>query len=197
MKSMIVGGADVSGDIRREGQRNYISFLVGTEEKINRIYRDIDIDGIHMSELSDLQRKQVRDNLNFNSSDIQVWCFHVQRQRIEESFINHPKLKNPKLPKINIHKNFDHHLLRSIKEELQNFLFPRHQEFSDVTIQTDSDMRKTIEHWKMKRSSQGKAYELADAVAWFNQRQVNLNFCNHMDLRDFIKTSMEQDLLKR
>lgn len=193
---MLVGGADVSGDKKREGQRNYIAFLIGTEERVNRIYKDIGINEIHMSELSEFQQEQVRRNLNFNSNDVQVWCFHVQRQRIEDSFINHPKLKNPKLPKINIHKNFDHHLLRSIHEELEVFLFSRHQEFSDVFVQTDSDMKETIEYWRMERVGEGRAYELADAVAWFNQRKINIGSCNHRDLRDFIKSSMEQDLLR-
>jgi len=75
---MLVGGADVSGDNKREGQRNYIAFLVGTQEIINKIYNDIGINSIHMSELSEKQRMQVHHNLNFDSNGIHVWCLHVQ-----------------------------------------------------------------------------------------------------------------------
>ena len=52
-----------------------------------------------------------------------------------------------------------------------------------------------ILQWKMQQVSRGKAYELADAVAWFNQKHVKINSCIEMDLRDSIKESMERDLL--
>ena len=193
---MLVGGADVSGDTRREGQRNYIAFLVGIQERINKIYNDIGINGIHMSELSEKQRTHVHRNLNFNSNDIHVWCLHVQRQRIEDYILNHNRLRNYKKPKVNIHKDFDHHLLNSIKTDLENFVYSRKQEFSDIVVQTDSDMKDTIEQWNMMRVDEGRAYELADAVAWFNQRNIPIDSCNDKDLRDNIRLLMEQDLLK-
>ncbi len=193
---MFVGGADVSGDKRREGEQNYISFLVGTEDRINKIYRNIGIDGIHMSEMSKQQRDHIHNNLNFKFNDILVWCFHVQRQRVEDYFINHHKLNSKKIPIINIHKNFDHHLLRSIKNDLENFVFPHRQELSDIIVQTDSDMLHAVEHWKMQRVDEGKAFELADAVVWFNQRGTPIENCKEMDLRSSIKIAMEQDLLR-
>lgn len=149
-----------------------------------------------MSEMSELQRELVYRNLNLKFNDILVWCFHVQRQHIEDYFIHHNRLKNPKLPIISIHKNFDHHLLRSIKNELENFVFPYRQEFSDVIIQTDSDMVHTVKQWKMKRVDEGKAFEIADAIAWFNQRHIPIKDCKEMDLRDYIKSAMEYDLLR-
>ena len=129
MEITFVGGADVSGDKhglgeQREGERNYISFFVGIEDVINTIYNNIGIDGIYMSELSDKQIEQVRHNLDFHSNDVRVWCFHVQRQHVEDYFINHTKLRSRKIPISNIHKNFDLHLLRSFKNELEDFVFP-------------------------------------------------------------------------
>ena len=38
------------------------------------------------------------------------------------------------------------------------------------------------------------AYELADAVAWFNQRGVRIQDCKAVDLRDRIIASMKRDL---
>lgn len=194
---MFLGGADVSGDKKREGQRNYIAFLVGTEDRINKIYKDIGIEGIHMSEMSETHREQVHRNLNLKSNDVRAWCFHVQRQHLEDYFINHDILRAKKMPTVNIRKNFDHHLLRSIKDELESFVFPKHREFKDIVVQTDSDMLHTVEHWKMQRVDEGKAFEIADAIAWFNQRHTPIEDCREMDLRDSIKLAMEQDLLRR
>lgn len=198
---MLVGGADVSGDKyrqgeKREGERNYIAFLVGTEERIHRIYNDVGINGIHMSELKESQIEHIRRTLNFSSNDVLVWCFHVQRQHIEKYILNHPRLKNYKKPKVSIHKNFDHHLLNSIKTQLQDFVYSYKQEFSDLVIHTDDDMKDTVNYWKMKRSVKGIPFELSDAVAWFNQKHVNIESCIHVDLRNNIRSLMERDLLE-
>lgn len=200
-ENMIVGGADVSGDKyrpgeKREGERNYISFLIGTEERINKIYNDIGINGIHMTDLTELEREHVRRTLNFQSNDVRVWCFHVQRQHLEKYILNHPRLKNYKKPKVSVHKNFDHHLLNSIKIQLQNFVYSYKQELSDIVVHTDDDMKDTVEYWKMQREVKGIPFELSDAVAWFNQKHVRIDSCNHMDLRNDIKSLMEQDLLE-
>ena len=40
----------------------------------------------------------------------------------------------------------------------------------------------------------GMAYELADAVAWFNQRGVKIQACKAVYLRDRIMASMKRDL---
>ena len=126
---MLVGGADASGDKRREGQRNYLAFLIGTEEIINTIYNKIGLDEIHMDDLTKKERNHIYENLDFSSKDISVWCFHVRRQHVEEYILKHNRLRNYRKPKVNIHKNFDHHLLNSIKDEFESFVYSRKQDF--------------------------------------------------------------------
>jgi hypothetical protein len=48
----------------------------------------------------------------------------------------------------------------------------------------------------MQRVDEGISFQLADAVAWFNQKHIQIDNCKDMDLRDYIKSSMEQDLLR-
>ena len=48
----------------------------------------------------------------------------------------------------------------------------------------------------MTGTDEGRAFELADAVAWFNQQKRKSDFCDHKELVDKIKSLMEQDLLK-
>ena len=199
---MLLGGADVSGDKHREGEqtegeRNYLSFIIGTEERIKKIYKDIGIDGIHMSELSESQRQHVHDNLNLKHSDVRVWCFHVQRQHLIDYILLHSKLAYNKKPKLNIHKNFDHHLLNLFKDELDSFVFPLKHEYSELVIQTDDDMKDVVEHWRMGRDNKGIAFELADAIVWFNKKRINVDNCIERDYRDQLKKLMEHDLLRR
>ncbi len=197
---MLLGGADASGNKQKEGQRNYLSFLVGTEERINKIYKNIGIDGIHMSELSEKERQQVHNNLDLKHNDIRVWCFHVNRQKLEKYILEHPKLMYNKIPKLNVHKNFDHHLLNLFKDELESFIFPKHKDYSDLLIQTDSDMEFVVKHWRMTRIDQkdeGIAFEIADAVVWFNQKKIKVENCIEKDYRNQLKKLMEHDLLRR
>ena len=48
----------------------------------------------------------------------------------------------------------------------------------------------------MQRVDEGIAFQLADAISWFNQKHVPIDNCRDMDLRDDIKSAMEQDLLR-
>ena len=63
---------------------------------------------------------------------------------------------------------------------------------SRKTVQTDADMRDTINHWRMKNTYKGKARELADAVSWFNQKNTKIQNCKVMDLRYEIKERMKE-----
>ena len=160
---MLIGGADVSGGMR-EGQRNHVALVVGKEDAINRIYNKIRVNPIHMSEISNQKRLQVYRNLDLSSNDVCGWCFHVNRQQIEYFFLNHDRLKKFRTSKLSIHKNFDSHWLDLFKKDLETFLTLFKRDLSEITVQTDADMRDTINHWRMKNTYKGKAHELADAI---------------------------------
>ena len=81
---MLIGGADVSGS-KTDGQQNHAPLVVGKEDAINRIYNNIGINPIHMSEMSQRQWRQVHDRLDFSSDEVVVWCFHASRHRAVNS----------------------------------------------------------------------------------------------------------------
>ena len=192
---MLIGGADVSGGMR-EGQRNHVALVVGKEDAINRIYNKIRVNPIHMSEISNQKRLQVYHNLDLSSNDVCGWCFHVNRQQIEYFFLNHDRLKKIRTSKLSIHKNFDSHWLDLFKKDLETFLTLFKRDLSEITVQTDADMRDTINHWRMKNTYKGKARELADAISWFNQKNTKIQNCKVMDLRYEIKERMKESLLE-
>ena len=102
---MLIGGADVSGG-EADGQHNHVALVIGKEDAINRIYNRIGISPIHMSEISKSQRRQVRDNLDFSSNELIVWCFHTSRQRIENDMKERVAPRKKRSPSINVHKSF-------------------------------------------------------------------------------------------
>jgi nitrous oxidase accessory protein NosD len=82
------------------------------------------------------------------------------------------------------------------RDTLTDFAANFRTDLSDITIEADADMRPTIKNWNISGRYKGKAYELADAVDWFNQKGDKIQNCKVRDLRDAITESMERHLLK-
>ena len=192
---MLIGGADVSGSAA-DGQHNHVALVVGKEDAINRIYNNIGVKRIHMSRMSESQRAKVRANLDLSSAEISVWCFHVGRQRIENAIQERMKLGNKRKSRANIRKSFASYWFLLFEKDLANFAARFRAEISDISIEVDSDMRPTVRAWNINGKPKGRAHELSDAVAWFNQKGIKIQDCKVMDLRRDIQKSMERYLLK-
>lgn len=192
---MLIGGTDVSGS-EIDGQQNHVALVVGKEDTINRIYNNIGISPIHMSKMSEHQRLQVRKNLDFSSNEIIVWCFHINRRHIENIIQKRIISEKKREPKINIHKSFESYWFQLFRDGLADFAAKFRVELSDITIEADADMRPTIKNWNINDKRRGRAYELSDAVAWFNQKGIKIQNCEVVDLRSAILKSMERHLLK-
>ena len=195
IKIIIVIGTDVAGNIY-DGQSRYIAIIIGTEESINNTYNKIEITKIHMASLSKKKKQHVIQNLKFKNNDLLALCLHVKRQKIIDYIYNNDKLQPKYKPKFKIQQHFDYLLLRKIRSKIEFFANARNQEIKDITMQCDSDMNKTGGNWGMKVAAKGKAYEMADAIAWCNERKKQIDFCLDMDLAQMLKEEMENDLLK-
>ena len=192
---MLIGGADVSGS-KTDGPHNHAALIVGREDAINRIYKNIGISHIHMSKMSKRQRSQVYDRLDFSSNEVIVWCFHIKRLDIENAVQDRILSGKKRKRRINIHRIFDSYWFQLFKSELASFAAGLGEELSDITIEADADMCRTVQNWNINDKYGGKAYELADAVAWFNQKERHIQNCKVVDLEDDIMELMEHHLLR-
>lgn len=125
-----------------------------------------------------------------------MWCFHVNRRHIEHAIQERIISEKKRVPRINIHKSFESYWFQLFKDRLADFAAKFRAELSDIAIEADADMRSTIKNWNISDKREGRAYELSDAVAWFNQKGVKIQNCKVVDLRDDILKSMERHLLK-
>lgn len=192
---MIIAGSDVSGN-EINGQHGHIAFVVGHEESINALHKEIGIKEIHMMRLDEVDKKQVIQNLDFEKYGIKAWCFHVGRQHTVDSIYEHVKLHPKNKRKDKIHQNFDYHLFNHFKPEVEKLTLNQSMELSDLRVQCDGDMIHSIKFWKMKEERRGKAYELSDAVARCNEHNRSLKGCVEMDLKDDIFSKMSYDLFR-
>ena len=141
---MLIGGADVSG-CKADGQHNHVPLVIGKEDAINKIYNKIGISPIHMSEISKSQRRQVRDNLDFSSNEVIVWCFHVSRQRIENDMKECIAPRKKRSPSINVHKSFESYWFQTFREDLESFTRAFWvEQLTAIIIEADADMRSTL-----------------------------------------------------
>lgn len=192
---MLIGDVDVSGDIQ-QGQHNHATLIVGKEDTINKAYNKIGISPIHMSELSERQRLQVRNNLDLSSSEIAAWCFHINRRRIEADMSEYIRSRGNRMPKINVRKSFETYWFRMFQCDLKSFATLLRTDLSEIAIQADADMIRTLKSWRIVSKYKERAYEISDAIAWFNQKGVKIQDCKIKDLRDRIRKDMKQGLPK-
>ena len=194
--SRIIVGADVSGNVCPGGQAKYIALVFGTPDSIERIHQRIGIPEIHMTLLGKPKRRRIIQNLDLNDEDLVVACLHVQRQGIIEEILSDPRFKTRNTPKEKLYRHFDYLLFKKIRDMVESFAFPRRCDLGDIIMQCDSDMTKTGTNWKMGTTKGGKAYEIADAIAWCNRRGVKINRCKEIDIASKIRAEMRHDLLK-
>ena len=187
-----IGGVDVSGN--NQGQHNHVARIVGKEDAVNRIYNKIGVSPIHMSEMSEWHRLQVRNNLDLSSSEISAWCFHINRRMIEADILEYIRLGGSRMPKINVHKSFEMYWFGMFHNDLKSFVARFRMDLSEVVIQADNDMSPTLESWRIASKHKGKVHEISDAVAWFNQKDIKIRDCKTVDLRDRIRKCMMQGL---
>jgi len=107
-----------------------------------------------------------------------------------------PGLVPRSVPKPRLYKHFDYLLFRKIRDIVEPFAYERGYEIKDIVMQCDSDMSKTGTNWMMRTAYGGKAYDLADAVAWCNEHGRRLRHCREMDLTDKLREEMILDFLK-
>ena len=190
---MFLAGSDEVGknDVT---QHDHISFVFGTDEAINVIYNKIGLKKIHMVELSEKKKNHVIKNLNFTKRNLMSLCVHVERQKIIQELMNSSKLKKTKTKK-QLHGYFDNVLLSLVKKNIEPFC--RVHNINDIRslgVQCDSGMTNTIQFWKMRPVSGGRAHELADAVAWCNEHKRKFKGEIKKDLRQEIQIKLESIL---
>lgn len=113
--NMLLAGTDVSGFDDQRGQHKVISIIVGTEEAVNHLHKNIGLEKIHMRTLKHNKRDTVRKNLMFNSSDIIGLSLTVGENRIVHEIFKHRKLKEKYASLGAVYEYFDHLLLNEIK----------------------------------------------------------------------------------
>ncbi|MDE1826975.1 MAG: hypothetical protein KGH83_05235 [Thaumarchaeota archaeon] len=189
---MLIAGADVAGN-KTSGEHRIIAFVVGTEESTNQLYKKIGLREIHMSKLSERDRKRVIDNLEFNDGERFAFSLIVEKNKTVH--ITHERMKKSDVLfdiKL-IFQHFDVKLFDSIQAKIQTILDMYGIMKRDLLVECEGDMRATIRVWRMNLGKRGRAYELADAIAWCCNNNKKVKGIIKKDLVKVLQKQMVRD----
>lgn len=187
-------GTDVSGHVGTNRHAMYISFVLGTDESINRAYKRLGVKNIHMSQLSQTKRDKIIKRLSPDTG-IVVVCAYVEKQRTINLITSDPKFDRHRNKSI-VHRHFNHLLWRFMRETIEQFAADHRCEVHDISAQCDNDMLDVMRQWRVKTSYKGKAHEIADIVGWCNSHHIPINMCREIDLQEAILNGLRRDLIR-
>jgi len=143
------------------------------------------------------KRDKVIKRTNFERKDILAICLEIDRQETVDYFLSHKNLRKS-IDKERIHNTFDNVLLSLFRNKINEFI-GKHDSGSNwigLNVQHDPDTTFALNRWKMIPVKKGKVYELADVVAWCNERRKYLNGCDKYNYSGNIVNTMKRLLLE-
>lgn len=192
---MLIAGSDVSGS-DTGGQHRIIAIVMGTEEAINSLRKNIKVKKIHMSKLDEYKQKEVINNLDFRDGELFALSLEVEKVKTVKFIHESNKLKEKYFDIGLVYQHFDMLLLDIIKSKIEEFSYKFNGGIKSIMIESDNDMDNTIRAWGMKRVyTCGKAYELADALAFCCNTNRRVEGCIRLNLVGTLRKQMENDLL--
>lgn len=192
---MLIAGSDVSGS-DTGGQHRIIAIVMGTEEAINSLRKNIKVKTIHMSKLDEYKQKEVINNLDFRDGELFALSLEVEKVKTVKFIHESNKLKEKYFDIGLVYQHFDMLLLDIIKSKIEEFSYKFNGGIKNIMIESDNDMDNTIRAWGMKRVyACGKAYELADALAFCCNTNRRVEGCIRLNLVGILRKQMENDLL--
>ena len=91
---------------------------------------------------------------------------------------------------------FDKIFLKCFRHELNDFCIQYGEEIGRLAVECDSDMKHSIKRWNFEKISEGRAYELSDAIAWCYSHDKKINGCSRIDLAGEIYAKLLAKMIK-
>lgn len=192
---MLLAGADINGD--DDGQFRYVAIVIGTPTAINTLFNKIELKTVEMKKLKKHQRKRVAKSMNFSGKEFLALCLKIDRQKLINYITTHPHSKAKFIQRTEVYGYFDNILLSLIRDRIDGFCQHHNTRFNKLKIQCDPDLSLTVKNWKLTSSSEGRAYEFADAVSFcYEHKWTPVKGCKYFDYSDIIKQRLSTRFMK-
>ena len=188
---MLLAGVDVSGS-KPVGNYKFMGIVIGTQESICCIDKNLESKQIHMSAVIDKKKQDaILSKLRFNGNENIAFCVRLDKDTIVKEISTRKKLGH-RHPRKNIFRAYDYLLYKYMHERITTFLAKHNHALSDVAFQCDSDCRDFIKANGLRHDSIGNAHRLADIVAWSNNKNKEPRGAESLDPRAWIDAELKK-----
>ena len=184
-------GADVSGS-KPVGNHKFMGIVIGTQESIRSMVKNLGSNRIHMSPVKDKKRQDATlSKLRFDGDEDTAFCIRLDKDAIVRK-IGTRKKPGHQYPKKKIFRVYDYLLCKYMYEEITTFLAKHNRALPDIAFQCDGDCRDFVRVNGLRHGSAGDAYMLADIVAWSSNKGKEPCGVKSLDPRAMIDTELKK-----
>ena len=187
----MLAGVDVSGS-KFIGNYKFMGIVIGTQESINHIVKNLEFTQIHMNAIMDKKKQdEILARLRFNGNENIAFCIRLDKDAIVKR-ISTRKRSGHRYSRKNIFRAYDYLLHKYMHERIVAFLAKHNHALHDVVFQCDSDCRDFIKVNGLRHDNVGNAHRLADIVAWSNNKNKEPRGVESLDPRSWIDTELKK-----
>jgi hypothetical protein len=186
---MLIGGMDVSGD-KLTGNYKYLAIVIGTKESIQSQSDKISQKTTRMSQLTGQTQNRIIKTLHFDCKNRITFCITLNRTKIIEQVKNARAVKKDRTPTGNILRTFNYVVIRKVLPQMQSYALANSMQLTEIVFECDSDCEPFAKIANVKSTKEGKAHNIADKVAWCNNKNKNLPSVIDIDFTNEIVSKM-------
>lgn len=167
---------------------------MGTEEKINAIVKSLGNNKIHMNMI---KFKSIKDRIIsevvFDGRKSIAFCIRIDMKHILEP-IKSKRTTQRRTGQSRIYRIYYRAVIYLVRKHIENFLACHRCAIHDICFQYDDDCRNVIQYNGLKHDLPGSAHDLADIVAWANNRCMEPEGVVSIELTGTIKGYLKKIL---
>ncbi len=190
---MLIGGMDVSGD-EVIGNYKYLAIIIGSRENIQSLSDKISQQRTRMSKLNKQSRKSIIKKLEFDKRNRIAFCIALDRTKIIDEIKKLRSIKESRKPTGKIIRTFNYIVMRKIQSQLESYARQNSIPLSEINFECDSDCIPFANILQVKTRSESKAHNIADKVAWCNNKKIRLPSVIELDFTNEIVPTMKKML---
>lgn len=181
---MLIGAADTSGNW------NHLSIIIGEEQLISQIYKELDYSaGIHMRILPKKIKDKIVGKLHIRG-DVFCLCIIVNKSIIIGNIERRMRRQRRESLKKHIEKQYHYVLFTEINKICKEFLFQHRISITEIVFEIDNDLRKFFSLNGIKCCNPSKAHEISDVIAYCNTTSKSLEKVEERDISNLLEISL-------
>ena len=181
---------DASGN-PKSGNDKFMALVMGTDERIAGLVRQIGPRSVHMSRIRDPDTKKgIIDKVSFDRRNLMGICIRLEKKRTLARLRGRLKQKRSFANNKKVSRTYNSLVWNQVSDRVGAFLRLHNCEIHRLDFQCNSDCRDFANDRGWRRAEPGQAHMLADILAWGNSHGLEPEGSTYLDLSDLLEDQM-------